>query len=134
MRATCLAGFALIALGGAGAFGQGAGSVGRVPRAEVVDLRQLVDGLVGGVAGGDDVQIKWDGHFMRAGDGRVYVPFTVTLNDVAHSHSLWLKAKSVDKYQVPALRQRVEPSLALPVGRSRPGAQLHSRLADCSAR
>lgn len=83
MRATCLAGFALIALGGAGAFGQGAGSVGRVPRAEVVDLRQLVDGLVGGVAGGDDVQIKWDGHFMRAGDGRVYVPFTVTLNDVA---------------------------------------------------
>ena len=83
MRATCLAGFALIVLGGAGAFGQGAGSVGRLPRAEVVDLRQLVDGLVGGVAGGDDVQIKWDGHFMRAGDGRVYVPFTVTLNDVA---------------------------------------------------
>jgi hypothetical protein len=73
---------AVVVLGGSSATGQGKGSVGRVPRAEVLDLRRLVDGVAEGVSGGGDARIAWDGHFMRAGDGRVYVPFTVTLDDV----------------------------------------------------
>lgn len=72
----------LAILGGASVSGQGKGSVGRLPRAEVVDLRQLVDGVARGEPGGGDARINWDGHFMRAGDGRVYLPFTARLDDV----------------------------------------------------
>lgn len=87
MRATCLSMVvtALVVLGGAGVSGQGKGSVGRVPRAEVLALNQLVDGIGGGAPAGGDASINWDGHFMRAADGRVYVPFTVTLDDVAEA-------------------------------------------------
>jgi hypothetical protein len=72
----------IVLAGRPGASDQGMGSVGPVPRAEAVALNDLVDGVAEGKPAGGDAWLKWTGHFMRASDGRVYVPFTVTLDEV----------------------------------------------------
>src|SRR5574341_2252327 len=58
------------------------GATGPVPRTEAAELRSLVDGVVGGKVAGGDAYLRWAGHFMRAADGRVYVPFTLRLDEV----------------------------------------------------
>lgn len=58
------------------------GSTSPVPRTEAAELRSLVDVVVGGKLAGGDAYLKWTGHFMRASDGRVYVPFTLVLDEV----------------------------------------------------
>ncbi|MDH4063902.1 MAG: hypothetical protein OEW19_05840 [Acidobacteriota bacterium] len=85
MRATYLsimvAGF-MVVVGRPVASGQTARNLGPVPRTEAVALNELVDAVLGGAPPGGDAWLKWNSHFMRAADGRVYVPFTLTLNDV----------------------------------------------------
>lgn len=61
--------------------GQGTGNTGPLPRAEAVELTSLVDRVAGGALPGGDAWLKWSGHFLRASDGRVHVPFTVTLDE-----------------------------------------------------
>lgn len=86
MRSTCLAmivaGVVVLA-GSQGASGQspGRGRTGPVPRAEAITLSELVDAASEGKGSASDAWLKWSSHFMRAADGRVYVPFTVTLDD-----------------------------------------------------
>jgi hypothetical protein len=84
MRSTCLpvivVGFGVF-VGGQGVAGQGTGRVGPLPRAEAVALNDLIDDAAEGKGAGGDAWLKWNSHFMRAADGRVYVPFTVTLDD-----------------------------------------------------
>lgn len=85
MRTTCLpvlvAGLVVLA-GNTGASGQVTRRPEPVPRAEAAALRSLVDAASQGEGTRDDAWLTWDGHFMRAADGRVYVPFTVSLDDV----------------------------------------------------
>ncbi len=84
MRATCLSAIVagLIVLAGQQSVsGQRSGRLGPVPRAEAVALNDLVDAAAEGKGAGGDAWLKWHSHFMRAADGRVYVPFTVTLDD-----------------------------------------------------
>jgi hypothetical protein len=64
--------------GQSGVFAQGAG----VHRAEAEALRDLVNSVVVGRPAGGDAFLKWNGHFMRSPDGRVFVPFTLTLDDM----------------------------------------------------
>ena len=84
MRATYLSAIVagLIVLAGQQSVsGQGSGRVGPLPRAEAVALNDLVDGAAEGKGAGSDAWLKWNSHFVRAADGKVYVPFTVTLDD-----------------------------------------------------
>lgn len=85
MRTICLSVMVVGLLGVVarpGASGQRAGGgTSPVPRTEAAELRSLVDGVVGGKPAGGDAYLKWDGHFMRAADGRVYVPFTLRLDE-----------------------------------------------------
>ena len=67
---------------GTAASAQGTGSMGAVPREEAIALKVLVDRVLAGDPAGGDAWLKWSGHFMRAADGRVYVPFTLRLDDV----------------------------------------------------
>lgn len=80
-RLSVMAAGLLFVLGRSGESGQRAGVSGPVPRPEAAALSSLVDGVVGGKPAGGDAYLKWDGHFMRAADGRVYVPFTLTLDE-----------------------------------------------------
>lgn len=86
MRATSVSLMAaglLLVFARPGESGQRAGGgTGPVPRTEAAELRSLVDGVVGGKPAGGDAYLKWTGHFMRAADGRVYVPFTLMLDEV----------------------------------------------------
>lgn len=85
MRSTCLSailtGLVMLA-GGQGVSGQGDRRLGPVPRAEAIALSGLVDAAAEGKSAGGDAWLSWTSHFMRAADGRVYVPFTVTLDEV----------------------------------------------------
>jgi hypothetical protein len=83
MRGTYLAVVAglIVVVAGPTVLSQGAGMTGSVPRAEAVDLTTLVDRVAGGKPAGGDAWLKWSGHFLRAPDGRVHVPFTVTLEE-----------------------------------------------------
>ncbi len=85
MRTTYLSVMAaglLLVIARPGESGQRAGGgTSPVPRTEAAELRSLVDGVVGGKPAGGDAYLKWDGHFMRAADGRVYVPFTLRLDE-----------------------------------------------------
>ena len=85
MRGTCrlaiVAGLIVVA-GRSSLLGQGTGNTGSVSRAEAVELTNLVDRVAGGRPPGGDAWLKWSGHFLRASDGRVHVPFTVALDDV----------------------------------------------------
>jgi hypothetical protein len=65
--------------GGPGVSAQGTGPV---HRAEAAALRDLVDSVVAGKPAGGDAWLKWNGHFMRSSDGRVFVPFSLTLDDM----------------------------------------------------
>lgn len=56
----------------------------RLNAAELADadaLIRLVDAVVRGQPAGGDAWLRWTGHFLRAPDGRTYVPFTVTLHE-----------------------------------------------------
>jgi hypothetical protein len=52
-----------------------------VERADAEVLIRLVDAVVRGQPTGGDAWLRWHGHFLRAPDGRTYVPFTVTLHE-----------------------------------------------------
>lgn len=62
--------------------GQGLASTGPVPRSEAAELVNMVDRVAAGEPPGGDAWLKWSGHFLRASDGRVQVPFTVALDEV----------------------------------------------------
>ncbi len=84
MRGTCLSAVVaglIVMVARPHVFGQGPGMTGPVPRAEAVELTSLIDRVAGGKPAGGDAWLKWSGHFLRASDGRVHVPFTVTLDE-----------------------------------------------------
>lgn len=63
--------------------------------AEAQVLIGLVDAVVRGQPPGGDAWLRWTGHFLRAPDGRTYVPFTVTLyeapRDAFRSVALYIR-------------------------------------------
>lgn len=52
-----------------------------VERMEVGELKKLVDAVAAGQLPGGDAWLKWQNHFLRAPDGKTYVPFAVTIED-----------------------------------------------------
>ncbi|MGQ0735648.1 MAG: hypothetical protein ACT4QD_18590 [Acidobacteriota bacterium] len=87
-RSRLIAGGALAALvlgSGSLVSGQNGVGAGSVPRFEAVALRNLVDGVATGKMPGGEAWLDWNGHFMRAPDGKVFVPFTLTLDDVGEA-------------------------------------------------
>lgn len=85
MRSSGLTAIACVAAlaGSLGAAGQASSRIGPLPRAEAIALTELVDGVLAGKPGGGDAWLKFNGHFLRASDGRVYLAFTVTLDEVS---------------------------------------------------
>ncbi len=53
----------------------------RDQRADNQALEALVDAVAAGQPPGGDAWLKWDSHFLRAQDGKTYVPFTVTIEE-----------------------------------------------------
>jgi hypothetical protein len=50
-------------------------------RRESVDLVRIVDSVAGGELPGGDAWLSLDAHFLRAPDGRTYVPFTLKVQE-----------------------------------------------------
>lgn len=57
-------------------------SLNRAEQAEARELVLLTDAAMKGEAAGAEAALRWQAHFLRAPDGRTYVPFTVVLEDV----------------------------------------------------
>lgn len=51
--------------------------------AEALQLQKLADAVAAGKLPGGDAALEWDAHFLRAPDGKTYVPFTLRIEDVA---------------------------------------------------
>jgi hypothetical protein len=51
----------------------------RVAPNEASALAAVVDAVAAGGAPGGDAWLQWTGHFLRSGDGNVYVPFTLSI-------------------------------------------------------
>ncbi|MBI1873574.1 MAG: hypothetical protein HYS05_06765 [Acidobacteria bacterium] len=52
-----------------------------VERVEVDKLSQLVDAVAAGQLPGGDAWLKWQNHFLRAPDGKTYVPFAISIEE-----------------------------------------------------
>jgi hypothetical protein len=54
-------------------------SGGPVAPNEAAGLVAIVDAVAAGGAAGGDAWLQWTGHFLRGAEGKVYVPFTVSI-------------------------------------------------------
>lgn len=52
-----------------------------VDRVEVGELSKLVDAVAAGQLPGGDAWLKWQNHFLRAPDGKTYVPFAISVDE-----------------------------------------------------
>jgi hypothetical protein len=50
-----------------------------VAPSEATALAAVVDAVAAGGAAGGDAWLQWTGHFLRSADGKVYVPFTLSI-------------------------------------------------------
>lgn len=53
----------------------------RKQREELPRLMRIVDSVVESDLPGGDAWLRWTGHFLRAPDGKTYVPFTLTIDE-----------------------------------------------------
>lgn len=52
-----------------------------VERVEVSELSKLVDAVAAGQLPGGDAWLRWQNHFLRAPDGKTYVPFGISIEE-----------------------------------------------------
>jgi hypothetical protein len=50
-------------------------------RVELAELKKLVDAVAAGQLPGGDAWLRWQNHFLRAPDGKTYVPFAISIED-----------------------------------------------------
>jgi hypothetical protein len=80
---------------------------GLMPRVEAAALRTMVDRVMSGQPASGDAWLKWNNHFMRTSDERVYVPFTLVLDDLSgplDSVALYVRAVPRGTGAAPATR------------------------------
>lgn len=80
-RATAVGVAVILATAWRPANAQGVQRPGDVPRPDAMALTALVDAVAAGQPPGGDAWLKWDSHFLRAQDGKTYVPFTINIDE-----------------------------------------------------
>jgi len=71
----------------------------------------MVERVMSGQPAGGDAWLKWNNHFMRSSDGRVYLPFTLVLDDLSGPlDSVTMYVRAVPRGDGTPLTTRVQGS------------------------